>query len=82
MDEFIKLLDPSLDYISHEIIGDTIFIRVASNKEEAAALLGLGADKAEGLRKGLMAAFRIWTEHLPVLDDDPALHAHDRKILE
>ncbi len=35
MDEFIKLLDPSLDYISHEIIGDTIFIRVASNKEEA-----------------------------------------------
>ena len=36
MDEFIKLLDPSLDYISHEIIGDTIFIRVASNREEAA----------------------------------------------
>ncbi|MCI9324118.1 MAG: transposase family protein [Lachnospiraceae bacterium] len=35
MDEFIKLLDPSLDYISHEIIGDTIFIRVASNREEA-----------------------------------------------
>ena len=34
MDEFIKLLDPSLDYISHEIIGDTIFIRVASNKRE------------------------------------------------
>lgn len=35
MDEFIKLLDPSLDYISHEITGDTIVIRVASNKEEA-----------------------------------------------
>lgn len=35
MDEFIKLLDPGLDYISHEIIGDTIVIRVASNKEEA-----------------------------------------------
>lgn len=35
MDDFIKLLDPDLDYISHEIIGDTIFIRVASNKEEA-----------------------------------------------
>ena len=32
MDEFIKLLDPSLDYISHEIVGYTIFIRVASNK--------------------------------------------------
>ena len=35
MDEFIKLLDPSLDYVSHEIIGDTIVITVASNKEEA-----------------------------------------------
>lgn len=35
MNEFIKLLDPGLDYISHEIIGDTIVIRVASNKEEA-----------------------------------------------
>lgn len=36
MDEFIKLLDPSLDYISHEMIGDTIVIKVASNKEDAA----------------------------------------------
>ena len=35
MDEFIKLLDPSLDYISHEIIGDTIFIRVASKRHSA-----------------------------------------------
>ena len=35
MDEFIKFLDPSLDYISHEVIGDTIVIRVGSNKEEA-----------------------------------------------
>lgn len=35
MDEFIKLLDPSLDYIGHEMIGDTIVIRVISNKVEA-----------------------------------------------
>ena len=35
MDEIIKLLDPGLDYISHEIIGDTIVIKVASAKEEA-----------------------------------------------
>ena len=34
MDEFIKLLDPGQDYISHEMIGDTIVIRVASNKEQ------------------------------------------------
>lgn len=34
MDEFIKLLDPGLDYIDHEMIGDTIVIRVASNKEQ------------------------------------------------
>lgn len=34
MYEFIKLLDPSLDYIIHEMIGDTIVIRVASSKEQ------------------------------------------------
>ena len=34
MDEFIKLLDPNLNYISHEIMGDTIVIHVISNKEE------------------------------------------------
>lgn len=34
MDEFIKLLDPGLDYVSHEITGDTIVITVISNKEE------------------------------------------------
>ena len=32
MDEFIKLLDPNLDYTGHEIIGDIIFIRVVSNR--------------------------------------------------
>lgn len=32
MDELIKLLDKSLDYISHEIIGDTIYIHVVSNR--------------------------------------------------
>ena len=35
MEEFIKLLNPRLDYISHEIVEDTIFIRVASNKGDA-----------------------------------------------
>lgn len=34
MDEFIKLLDRNLEYVSHEIIDDTIFIRVASIREE------------------------------------------------
>jgi len=32
MDELIKLLDKNLDYISHEIIGDTIYIHVVSNR--------------------------------------------------
>jgi transposase len=36
MDEFIKLLDEHLDYISHEIEGDTIFIHVASNRMDMA----------------------------------------------
>ncbi|NFJ83798.1 transposase family protein [Clostridium botulinum] len=34
MDEFIKLLDKNLDYISHEIIDDTIYIHVVSNRKE------------------------------------------------
>ena len=36
MEEFVKLLDKHLDYIRHEIIGDTIYIYVRSNREEAA----------------------------------------------
>lgn len=34
MDEFIKLLDGNLDYLEHEIVDDTIFIYVTSNREE------------------------------------------------
>ena len=34
MEEFIRLLDEHLDYIRHEIIGDTIYIYVKSNRDE------------------------------------------------
>lgn len=34
MDEFIKLLDANLDYISHELIDDTYYITVESNREK------------------------------------------------
>ncbi len=34
MDEFIKELDPSLDYLGHKIVGDEIKIYVASNRQE------------------------------------------------
>lgn len=34
MDEFIKLLDKDLEYISHIIIKDTIYIYVASKRKE------------------------------------------------
>ncbi|MBU3190449.1 transposase family protein [Clostridium bowmanii] len=34
MDEIIKLLDKNLDYESHTIIDDTIFINTISNREE------------------------------------------------
>ncbi len=34
MDEFIELLDENLEYISHEIIDDTIYINVVSNRKE------------------------------------------------
>ena len=35
MDEFIKLLDQNLDYISHEIIDGVCYIDVVSNRKEA-----------------------------------------------
>jgi transposase len=34
MNEIIKLLDKNLEYVSHKIIGDTIFINVVSNRED------------------------------------------------
>ena len=34
MDEFIKLLDKDLEYKSHEIIDDTIYINVMSGRIE------------------------------------------------
>lgn len=34
MDEFIKLLDKNLEYVNHEIIGDTIYINVISIRKE------------------------------------------------
>ena len=34
MDEFIKLLDQNLDYVSYEIIGGICYITVASNRKE------------------------------------------------
>ncbi len=34
MDEFIKLLDENLDYVEHEIIDNTIYIEVISNRKE------------------------------------------------
>lgn len=34
MDELIKLLDPDLEYINHEIIDDEYFIKVASTRHE------------------------------------------------
>lgn len=35
MDELLKLLDNSLEYVSHEIIDDTIYIVVISNRKFA-----------------------------------------------
>ena len=35
MDKIIKLLDRNLDYISHEVCGDIIYINVKSSKVEA-----------------------------------------------
>lgn len=34
MDDFIKLLDESLEYVDHEMFGDRIYITVISTREE------------------------------------------------
>jgi len=34
MDEFIKLLDKNFDFVSYEIINDTISIHIVSNRNE------------------------------------------------
>lgn len=34
MESIIKMLDTSLEYISHELIDNTLYITVNSNKEE------------------------------------------------
>lgn len=34
MNEFIKLLDKNLEYVSHEIIDNTVYIHVVSNRKE------------------------------------------------
>ncbi len=33
LDALIKLLDENLEYVSHEIIEDTIYINIKSNKK-------------------------------------------------
>lgn len=35
VDELVKLLDKDLEYIGHEISGDTIHVYVESNRKEA-----------------------------------------------
>ena len=35
MEELVKILDEDLEYVEHEIIGDTIYIQVSSNREAA-----------------------------------------------
>jgi len=34
MDEFIKRLDENLQYVSHQIVGDTLFLNVVSTRKE------------------------------------------------
>lgn len=38
MEEFIRLLDEHLAHIRHEIIGDTIYVHVKSNRDQPSDL--------------------------------------------
>ena len=52
MDELIKGLDEDLEYVGHEIVGDTIFITVASTRKAAICpYCGAVSDKVHSVYK-------------------------------
>ncbi|QAA33505.1 transposase family protein [Clostridium manihotivorum] len=52
MDELIKLLDSNLQYIKHELVDDTIYIEVSSNRKSVSCpYCGEKSDKAHSWYK-------------------------------
>lgn len=72
--EFIKLLDPGLDYIGHELLDDTIIIRVVSNKKELLCpYCGYSSSKRHSSYE---RSFQV----LPITGKKSRLIIHNRKM--
>ena len=62
MDEIVKMLDKNLEYISHELSNDTLYIFIKSNKESIACpTCGVESTKVHSrYRKDIEKVFRIF----------------------
>lgn len=75
MDEFIKLLDENLDYVSHEIEEDTIIIQVKSNRKEVICpYCGQSSSK-------LHSYYERGFQDLPVMDKKSKILIKNRKLV-
>jgi transposase len=74
MDEIIKLLDKNLDYVSHEIREDVMYITVKSNKAEVACPFCGGASSK------VHSAYRRTIQDLPIQGKKVVLIINNRKM--
>ena len=74
MDEFIKLLDPALNYVSHEIKDDTIIIRVSSNRDTAVCpFCGVSSSKKH-------SSYERSFQDLPIMGKKTKIIINNRKM--
>jgi len=74
MDELIKLLDPSLDYLDHIIIDNKCIITVESNRKESICpYCGMASSKAHSVYKKKF-------QDLPIQDNQVIIVIRNRKI--
>lgn len=74
MDEFIKLLDINLDFVSHEIIDNLCYITVVSNREEVICpFCGLPSSRAHSV-------YERTFQDLPILGKKVIVVLSNRKM--
>jgi len=74
MDDFIKALDECLDYISHEVIDDFIYITVKSNRgEPICPFCGMPSTKAH-------SSYPRGFQDLPVMGKKSIIQMDNRKM--
>jgi transposase len=73
MDEIVKLLDENLDYVSHEIREDVMYITVKPNKAEVACpFCGVASSKVH-------SAYQRTIQDLPIQGKKNSILAHCEK---